>query len=170
VIVVSDALLSPEAMAFYTFFTSAREPVTTRHPPGLRCWRRLSFYVATGGAGTLTARCASVGAGHRRQRTVRRADGRLADPALLFGLSGASLTSGNHRLRRFAHDVAAVLSYLNGINPQLDIDGDGQSDALTDGLLLIRYLFGLRGASRVAGAVGANATRSTARSRPTSAR
>ena len=31
--------------------------------------------------------------------------------------------------------------------PAYDIDGDGQSDPLTDGLLLLRYLFGFTGAS-----------------------
>ena len=42
--------------------------------------------------------------------------------------------------------------------PLLDIDGNGQADALTDGLLIIRYLFGLRGPSLTAGAVGPGAT------------
>jgi hypothetical protein len=48
--------------------------------------------------------------------------------------------------------------------PQLtiDVDGNGAYDALTDGLLLIRYLFGLRGSSLIAGAVGAGATRTSA--------
>ena len=43
-----------------------------------------------------------------------------------------------------------------------DIDGNGEVDALTDGLLLLRWQFGLRGAALIAGAVGANATRNTA--------
>ena len=43
-----------------------------------------------------------------------------------------------------------------------DIDGDGRYDALTDGLLIVRYLFGLRGVALVAGATGAGATRTTA--------
>lgn len=44
----------------------------------------------------------------------------------------------------------------------LDIDGDGTVTALTDGLLLQRYLFGLRGASLISGAIGVGATRTTA--------
>ena len=44
----------------------------------------------------------------------------------------------------------------------LDIDGNGTADALTDGLLVIRYLFGLRGASLIAGVVGPLATRTMA--------
>jgi hypothetical protein len=47
----------------------------------------------------------------------------------------------------------------------LDIDGDGECDALTDGLLGLRYLFGFRGAVLVTGAVDvANCTRCDAAS------
>jgi DNA-binding beta-propeller fold protein YncE len=47
--------------------------------------------------------------------------------------------------------------------PVYDIDGDGQFDALTDGLLLLRYGFGFTGATLVTGAVDlANCTRCTA--------
>ena len=35
-----------------------------------------------------------------------------------------------------------------------DIDGNGVAQPLTDGLLLLRYLFGLRGEALVNGAVG----------------
>ena len=43
-----------------------------------------------------------------------------------------------------------------------DIDGNGEIDALTDGLLLtLRYLFGLEGETLVAGVVAADATRTT---------
>ena len=44
----------------------------------------------------------------------------------------------------------------------LDIDGDGKAAPLTDGLLVIRYLFGFRGDSLISGAVAAGATRTTA--------
>ena len=43
----------------------------------------------------------------------------------------------------------------------MDIDADGEFNALTDGLLLLRYLFGLRDDSLTNGAVGADATRSS---------
>ena len=43
-----------------------------------------------------------------------------------------------------------------------DIDGDGESKPLTDGLLLIRYLFGFTGDSLISGAIGTAATRDTA--------
>ena len=43
----------------------------------------------------------------------------------------------------------------------LDIDGNTQIDALTDGLMLLRAMFGLTGQSVTNGAVGQNATRAT---------
>jgi len=43
----------------------------------------------------------------------------------------------------------------------LDVDGDGRADALTDGLLILRYLFGLRGDALLPNAVAPGATRTT---------
>jgi hypothetical protein len=40
-----------------------------------------------------------------------------------------------------------------------DIDGDGKVDALTDGLLLLRYMFGLRDEILIDQAVSASAQR-----------
>ena len=40
-----------------------------------------------------------------------------------------------------------------------DIDGNGSVEPLTDGLLALRYIFGFRGATLIAGAVGAGCTR-----------
>ncbi len=41
----------------------------------------------------------------------------------------------------------------------LDIDGDGQLTALSDGLLVLRFLFGFTGATLTSGAVGLDCTR-----------
>ena len=57
---------------------------------------------------------------------------------------------------------SAIASYLTLSDSQLDIDGDGESKPLTDGLLLIRYLFGFSGDSLISGAIGSEATRDTA--------
>jgi len=80
----------------------------------------------------------------------------------LFGFSGDSLTSGavSGGASRDASD--SIASYLTDADSQLDIDGDGESKPLTDGLLLIRYLFGFSGDSLISGAVGTGATRDTA--------
>ena len=47
-------------------------------------------------------------------------------------------------------------------NTIADIDGDGRFDALTDGLLILRYLFAMRGASLLAGSIANGAIRTTA--------
>jgi len=47
---------------------------------------------------------------------------------------------------------------------ELDIDGNGETKALSDGLLLIRYLFGFTGEALITGAVGEGATRNTSES------
>ena len=80
----------------------------------------------------------------------------------LFGLTGTSLTNGALDASAVRADPVTVKDYLDGLLPALDIDGNGAADALTDGLLIIRYLFGLRGNALIAGAVGAQATRTTA--------
>ncbi|MBK7470572.1 MAG: hypothetical protein IPI73_08050 [Betaproteobacteria bacterium] len=57
---------------------------------------------------------------------------------------------------------AQIGGYLSGLGLALDIDGNSQVDALTDGLLVIRYLFGLRGDPLIAGVVDPLGTRTTA--------
>lgn len=75
----------------------------------------------------------------------------------LFGLTGTSLSSGVTLL-----DPNQLASHMNDIRPIFDVDGNGQADAFTDGVMLIRYLFGLRGSALIAGAIGSGATRTTA--------
>ena len=58
--------------------------------------------------------------------------------------------------------AAALTAYLDDLKPKLDIDGNGQVDALTDGLLISRYLLGIRGPALISGAIGVGATRTTA--------
>jgi hypothetical protein len=45
---------------------------------------------------------------------------------------------------------------------RLDIDGNGETDALTDGTLINRFLFGISGPALIADSVGENCTRCTA--------
>ncbi|MEE9338386.1 MAG: FG-GAP repeat protein [Methylococcaceae bacterium] len=49
-----------------------------------------------------------------------------------------------------------------GIAGTSDVDGNGEVDALTDGLLIIRYLFGSRGDSLIEGSVANDCSRCTA--------
>ena len=80
----------------------------------------------------------------------------------LFGFSGDSLISGAVSGEAGRDSSDAIASYLTDADSQLDIDGDGESKPLTDGLLLIRYLFGFSGDSLISGAIGDGAERDTA--------
>ncbi|MFL2500164.1 MAG: reprolysin-like metallopeptidase [Porticoccaceae bacterium] len=90
----------------------------------------------------------------------------LTDGLLLlrytFSLRGTTLTAGaisSSSLLTAEEVEANVAEAMNGI---ADIDGNGEVDALTDGLMLLRYLFGLTGNSLVEGAVANNAARTDA--------
>ena len=80
----------------------------------------------------------------------------------LFGFSGAALTSGTTVSDASRTTAEAISSYLTDADTELDIDGNGESKALTDGLVLIRYLFGFTGNALTAGAIGDNAQRLSA--------
>ena len=79
----------------------------------------------------------------------------------LFGFRGDPLITGavaGTATRTTSADIEAALDTSLAT---LDADGNGVRDAATDGILIIRYLFGFRGDSLVEGAVGAGATRTT---------
>ena len=80
----------------------------------------------------------------------------------LSGLSGDALKIGVLGVGATRTESADIVQFIDNIRPLLDIDANGQADAYTDGLLLVRYLFGLRGAALIAGAVGPGAARDTA--------
>ena len=82
----------------------------------------------------------------------------------LFGFTGDALATGAIAIdasRERAEDISALLS---SVSSELDIDGNGETKALSDGLLLIRYLFGFTGEALITGAVGEGATRITSES------
>ncbi|MDA9008037.1 hypothetical protein N9J18_02235, partial [Porticoccaceae bacterium] len=79
-----------------------------------------------------------------------------------FGLSGSAVTDGAIAgdSPMSSEEVLAALETASG--SFADIDGNGVVDALTDGLMLLRSLFGLTGDAVISGAVGNGATRTTA--------
>ncbi len=78
----------------------------------------------------------------------------------LFGLSGSALTEGAIGAGSSMNSTQ-IIAFLTANSAAMDVDGNGSSDALTDGLLIIRYLFGIRGSALISGAIGPGATRST---------
>jgi hypothetical protein len=80
----------------------------------------------------------------------------LFDPSGSWNYSDA-LGSGATRTTR-----EAIKSYLDGGQTTvLDADGNGAADALTDGILILRYLFDPNGAWNYSDALGTAATRTT---------
>ena len=77
-----------------------------------------------------------------------------------FGLQGQSLTD-NAIASGSSLTPAQVEAELNATLAIADIDGNGEVDALTDGLLLLRYLFGLTGESLINSAIGIGSSRTS---------
>ena len=64
----------------------------------------------------------------------------------LLGFRDAELTNGALGGAP-TRDATQIATYLGGLGNQLDVDGDGQVYAFTDGLLIVRRLLGLSGAA-----------------------
>ena len=77
----------------------------------------------------------------------------------LFGFTGTTLTSGAVGVDCIRCDATAILAYLNGLGDTFDIDDNGVKSPLTDGLLVLRFLFGFSGSTLVTGAVAADCMR-----------
>jgi hypothetical protein len=78
-----------------------------------------------------------------------------------FGFRGPALVAGALASDATRTTPAAIESYLASIAGTLDVDGNGKSDPLTDGILIQRYLSGYSGPQLTAAALGAGATRTT---------
>ena len=96
---------------------------------------------------------AASGAGTANGSTEPLTDGLLVLRSL-FGFTGTTLTSGAVDIVNCARcDATSIQSHLASIAAALDIDGDGELEPLTDGLLVLRWLFGFTGTTLVTGAV-----------------
>ncbi len=73
--------------------------------------------------------------------------------------SDAGARSHTYNAPATATTVTATLA-TGVFVPSLDIDNDGNIDAMTDGVLLLRYLLGTRDTALTSGAIGINAERS----------
>jgi hypothetical protein len=87
----------------------------------------------------------------------------LTDGLLLlryaFSLRGSMLTAAATDPETTLTDAEIEANVESAYNSFADIDGNGSTDALTDGLLLLRYLFSLRGSMLVAAATDPAAIR-----------
>jgi subtilisin family serine protease len=78
---------------------------------------------------------------------------------VLFGLNAAMVTAGAVGAGASLADPALLLQRMQDMRPVFDVDGNGQADAMTDGIMIIRYLFGMRGAPLTLDALGPGAKR-----------
>jgi hypothetical protein len=86
-------------------------------------------------------------------------DGVLAT-RYLFGFTGTSLVAGALSPTATRTDPAEIVDYLEGCRAtMLDADGNGSASPLTDGMLLLRRLFGFGGEMLIEGAVAPTCTR-----------
>jgi uncharacterized repeat protein (TIGR01451 family) len=79
----------------------------------------------------------------------------------LFGMTDAALTAGVLGATAARTSPTAIKDYLDGIRPDLDVDGNGLWEPSRDGLLILRYLFGLRGSRLIEGAFDPAGSRHT---------
>lgn len=81
----------------------------------------------------------------------------------LFRLRGQPLIDGAIGAGATRADSPAIEAYLASVTSgsTLDVDGNGRVEALTDGLMIWRFLQGARGSDIVAGAIGTGATRTS---------
>ena len=80
----------------------------------------------------------------------------------MFGLTNSPLITGAVAGDALYVDAEEIQSRIEGLGNRLDIDNDGNIDALTDGLVTLRYLFGLTGDPLISGVIATGADRITA--------
>jgi hypothetical protein len=81
----------------------------------------------------------------------------------LFGFEDEALVKGAVSSEAERTSGRAIYEFIETNQGALDVDLDGKAGPLTDGLLVIRYLFGFSGESLTTQAVGENADRSAAK-------
>ena len=79
----------------------------------------------------------------------------------MFGLDGSALVTGTVAPDAAYTESIDIESRIDALDDLADIDGNGQIDALTDGLLMLRYLFGLEGDTLINGVIAQDATRTS---------
>ena len=77
-----------------------------------------------------------------------------------FGLRGDSLTDGAISPNSPYSD-SEVVSRIENTMSYADVDGNGEVDALSDGLIILRYLFGIQGDTLIDGTISPDATRTS---------
>ena len=80
----------------------------------------------------------------------------------MFGLTGDALILGALSTNAMYTTAAEIESRFQNIESRLDVDDNGITDALTDGLIILRHLFGLSGDDLVKNVIASDAQRTSA--------
>lgn len=88
--------------------------------------------------------------------TSAQFDATVQDDTEIDGPQTVSVTATNAAFPSASFQITILDN--DGLGHPLDIDHNGRMDALTDGVLIVRYLAGMRGAALVAGAVASDCT------------
>jgi len=79
----------------------------------------------------------------------------------MFGLSGDTLILGTVASDALYTSASEIQARIDAMGSTLDIDNNSSKDALSDGLIILRYLFGLRGDVLISGVVASDAKRTS---------
>ena len=79
----------------------------------------------------------------------------------MFGLTDGPLIQSAVSIDALYTSSTDIESRINGLGLLLDVDGNDSLDPLTDGLLILRYLFGIRGTTLIDSVIAPDATRTT---------
>jgi len=77
----------------------------------------------------------------------------------MFGFSGEQLIGGSLAADALYRSASLIEARIEGLGDRIDIDGDNQLDALTDGLLILRYLLDFQQAALIDNALSEDALR-----------
>ena len=118
------------------------------------------------GLGLLSTRTTSVVAGRFAISALSSSGYRPADatPLDVTGVTGVVVLAVDGSGAANDGCAGQIEGQLASLGSTLDVDGNGAIDALSDGLLILRYLFGFRGSALITGAIGAGCTRCDAAS------
>ena len=77
----------------------------------------------------------------------------------MFGFTGEQLIDGSIAADALYNSASQIESRIQGLGSRVDIDGDNQVDALTDGLLILRHLLDFQSDALVDDAVSSSGSR-----------
>mgnify|MGYP005694068733 FL=1 len=80
----------------------------------------------------------------------------------MFGLSGETLIDGTLAPDAIYTTASEIQDRISAMGSALDIDNNSVKDALTDGLIILRYLFGLQDDLLIDGVLSSDARRTSA--------